>query len=552
MTEMEDYFTQIYDGKIVACKKMRKISEILLDQLYMPNEYHFDYDIAKRHTEFIERFCYVPAGNIGERIKLELFQKARLQALFGFVDDNDKRQYNECLIIEGRKNGKTTECATVENDLLINDDEGAPEIYNVATKKDQANKGYTAVLNMRKQSKLLSKYTRKRAGDLYCEMNMGFIKPLASDTGTLDSLDAHCVIIDELAAIKNRDLYDLMKQSMGAREQPILFCITTNGFVREGIFDAQYEYASKVLSGEVVDKRFLPFIYELDDINEWEKEECWIKANPGLGTIKKVSFLREMVHKAQNDPSFKPTVLVKDFNMKQNSATAWLSWETLYNDELIPEHRFKYCIGGFDAADSVDLNSARVLMMRKNDSKIYTRQMYWIPEEAIEKYEKKGNRVGRDKVPYREWIDAGLMRTVPGNKVDKRVILEWFKELRDVDKLYVQYIGYDPWHIDDSLLREFKSEFGPNCMIPVRQGVATLSDPMKNLAADLEKNLIVYNNNPIDQWCLYNTEVKTDVNANIQPVKKTDQTQRIDGAMSLIDAYIALMNKMDEFITIVK
>ena len=131
MTEMEEYFTQIYDGKIVACKKMRKISEILLDQLYMPNEYHFDYDIAKRHTEFIERFCYVPAGNIGERIKLELFQKARLQALFGFVDDNDKRQYNECLIIEGRKNGKTTECATVENDLLINDDEGAPEIYNV-------------------------------------------------------------------------------------------------------------------------------------------------------------------------------------------------------------------------------------------------------------------------------------------------------------------------------------------------------------------------------------------------------------------------------------
>ena len=232
MTELELYFTSILDHKIVACEKMKRVSEIILEQFVNPGEYHFDIDIANRHIEFIETFCYIPAGNIGQRIKLELFQKARLQTVFGFVDDNNLRQYNECLIIEGRKNGKTSECAAVELDLLINDNEGAPEIYNIATKLDQAKKGFVAADNMRKQSPLLRKHIKKRAADLYFSKNMGFIKAMASNTSSLDSLDSHAVIIDELAAIKNRDLYDLMKQSMGARKQPLLFCITTNGFIR--------------------------------------------------------------------------------------------------------------------------------------------------------------------------------------------------------------------------------------------------------------------------------------------------------------------------------
>ena len=127
---------------------------------------------------------------------------------------------------------------------------------------------------------------------------MGIIKALASNTNSLDGLNSHCVIIDELAAIKNRDLYDLMKQSMSSRSQPLLFCITTNGFVRDGIFDAQYEYAAGVIDGTIKDERFLPFVYELDHRDEWDKEECWTKANPGLGAIKKLSFLRECVAKA--------------------------------------------------------------------------------------------------------------------------------------------------------------------------------------------------------------------------------------------------------------
>lgn len=547
MTEFEKYFSAVCDGRIVACEKLKRQSERLLEQYAHPGEFHFDSKEAKRHTDFIETFCKLPTGKIGTPLKLELFQKARLQAIFGFVDDRDMRQYNEVLIIEGRKNGKTTETAAVENDMLVNDGEGAPQIYNIATMLDQAKLGFNAAHKMIKQSPALSRHIKKRAADLYFPFNMGFIKALASNSNSLDGLDVHCAVIDELAAIKNRDIYDLIKQAMGARCQPLLFCITTNGFVRNGIFDAQYEYARKIIYGEEQNKRFLPFIYELDDVSEWDKPEMWIKANPGLGTIKKEDYLVQMVEKAKADPSFKPTVLVKDFNYPQTNEAAWLNFEDLDNKEKF-DIKFDYCIGGFDAADSIDLNAAKAICMRPGDNKIYVRQMYWLPQAVIDKYSNEGKRQGRDNVPYELWISQGYLRTCPGNKCDKRIFLEWFKELRDVEDLYTMYIGYDPWHIDDTLLREFQMEFGKNSMIPIRQGVYTLSQPMKDLAADFKAHNIVYNNNPIDKWCLINTNVKTDINGNIQPVKGLDPRQRIDGTIALLCAYTVLQNKKDKYI----
>lgn len=546
MTDLELYCTDILDGRIVACEKMKQISDKLLNDLTCPGKYHFDEAIAQRHIDFIQKFCKQPSGRLGVPLNLQLFQRARFQAIFGFVDDNNIRRYNEALILEGRKNGKTTETASVELDMLCNDGEGAPQIYNVATMLDQAKLGFNAAEKMRKQSPMLSKHLKKRANDIYCSYNMGFIKALASNTNSLDGLDTHCGVIDELAAIKNRDLYDLVKQSMGARLQPLLFTISTNGFIREGIFDAQYEYAKGVLDGTIQDEHFIPFIYELDSIDEWDKEECWMKANPGLGTIKSYDYLRQMVAKAKSDPSFKPTVMVKDFNMKQTRTTAWLKYEDFSNSETFKPGEFKYGVGGFDAADSIDLNAAKALCMKRDDPHIYVRQMYWIPQKVLDDQEMHGSRQGRDNVPYQLWKDMGLLRTVEGRKVDKKVILDWFCELRDKEDLYILYIGYDPWHVDDSLLRAFKDEFGERSMIPVRQGVITLSQPMKDLKADLQAGLIIYNDNPIDKWCFFNTSVKTDVNGNIQPVKGLDSRDRIDGTLALVDGYKILKDKMDE------
>lgn len=547
MSAIEQYAVAILDGKIKACRRIKQMYEKLLYQYYNPGQWHFDQAIADRHINFMERFCRQPES--GQPLRFELFQRAKLEAIFGFVDDCNLRQYQEVLTIEGRKNGKTTEMAAVEIDLLANDGEGSPQVYNVATKRDQAMLGFNAVHSMIKRSSDLSGILRKRVSDIYFAHNLGFIKALAANSNGLDGLNSHGVIIDELAAIKNRDLYDLMKQSMSARSQPLLFAITTNGFVRDNIFDAQYDYACGVLDGTIDDDRFAAFIYELDDPDEWLDETCWIKANPGLGTIKKYDFLKRCVEKAKADPSFMPTVKTKDFNLKETGASSWLRWDDLNNDATF-DTTFDYCVGGFDAADTTDLNAAKALMMRPDDPNVYVKSMYWIPETVLEQVAKTGSRRERDNMPYDLWVKQGLMRVWEGNKVDKVCFLQWFMELRDKDDLYTMFIGFDPWHIDDTLLAAFKAEFGPNSMIPVRQGIYTLSDPMKSLKADLQAKRIIYGGNPIDKMCLANTEIKVDINGNIQPVKGLDPRKRIDGTVALINGYKVLKDKYDQFVNL--
>ena len=544
---LEQYCNDILSGKLVACSRMIQVSQMLLEQIHNPNEYHFDETIANKHINFIEKYCKIPSGKIGMPFILQPFQRAQLQAAFGFVDDNDVRQYNEVLVFEGRKNGKTSMLAAVLIDMLANDNEGSPQCVTAATKLDQAKLTYNAAHKMVRQSPELSKHIIKRQTDLYFPHNMGTIRALANNTNSLDGLDLHCCVIDELSAIRSRDTYDLMKQAMSARRQPLLFCITTNGFLRDGIFDSQYKYACDILDGNIINPKFLPFIYELDNISEWTDESAWIKANPGLGTIKSISYLRECVQKAKDDISFRPTVLVKDFNLKQNANTAWLKWEHIEQCMGELPKGMDYCIGGFDAADSVDLNAAVAVMKRPNDPKLYVKSMFWIPSSVIEEQAKTGSRQERDNAPYEKWIAEGWMRTFPGAKVDKKVFLDWFLELREVEKLYTLFMGYDPWHIDDSLLREFKGNFGERAMNVVRQGPQTCSEPMKMLEADFKMGDIVFDS-PVMKFCLINSEKRTDVNGNIQLCKGLSAQKRIDGAAALICAQRVLMDFQDEYL----
>ena len=549
MLEFEKYFGGILDGKIVACDKMKRISEILIEQYLTPNEFHFDSGIANKRIQFIEKYCKQPSGDIGKPLHLELFQKARLQALFGFVDDNDLRQYNECLIIEGRKNGKTTETAAVELTLLIADKEGSPQIYNLATMLEQAKLGFNAAHKMIMQDETLRDFIRKRAADLYCDANFGYIKALASNTNSLDGLDVHGAVIDELAAIKDRDLYDLIKQAMGSRKQPLLFCITTNGYVREGIFDAQYEYATNVLNGTVRNKRFLPFIYELDDVSEWTDENKWIKANPGLDTIKSRVYLREMVQKAKDDASFKPTVLVKDFNIPQSGSSTWLPFEWVVNESTysMEEISHSYAIGGCDLSSVYDLTCATLIIRKPDRDELFVLQKYFIPQKKIDE------SLGADvrQVPYKLWEEQGWIEINEGASVDYSKVTEWFIQMVNEYDIRPLWICYD--RALAGYWQEEMSNYGFE-LEKTAQGAYTFSYPMKQLGCELRDHKINYNNNPILRWCLANTGVKSlnkDGIESIMPVK-IQKDRRIDGMVSLLNAYVGYVKHREEYMPYVR
>lgn len=545
-----EYWNKIESGEIIVGRRIKQQYEKLINDLNEPKHpYVFDITLANKPIEFIETFCMQAQGtNMGKPLKLELFQKAKMQAMFGFVHEETRmRQYREAMTIIGRKNGKTTENSALALFMLVGDGEGSAECYFIATKKDQANKGFEESYKMVNQSPLLNKYIRKRQTDLFFAPTFSKLQSLASDSNSLDGLNSHFVTVDELAAIKDRNVYDVMKQSTSSREQAMVSSISTNGFVRDSIYDSQYEYACKVLDGEVEDDRFLAFLYELDSREEWLDEDCWIKANPGLHSIKQYDELKAFVEKAKVDAAFQPTVLVKDFNLKETGSTAWLTMEKLENTATfdIEDMGFRYGIGGFDGAETTDLMAASVLCKRRDDDEIYYESMYWLPSRTITK------RSQEDSIPYDLFERQGLLRASGEYKVDMHDVLKWFVELREEYDVYIPWIGYDPWHVTDSLLEEFEGHFGKGSMIPIRQGAITLSNPMKNLESDLDAKKINYNNNSLTKMCLANTEIKVDTNANIAPVKGRDVRKRIDGTIAMLCAYTVYMDKKNDYLNMI-
>lgn len=542
MNYIREYWSKIESGEIAACRRLKQQYSRIIDELDNPREpWVFDLDYASRPIQFIEHFCKHSKGKwIGKGVKLELFQKAKLQAVYGFVHKDTKlRRCREVFTLVARKNGKSTEKAATGNFMLIADGEGGAEIYSVATKRDQAKLVFSEAVNMISQSPALSKHIRKRKTDLYFSPTFSKFEPLASDSNSLDGLNAHNVIMDEVHAWKDRNLYDVMKQSMTAREQSLLDIITTAGFVRSGIFDSLYEYACNVLDGTVEDERFMAFVYELDDKNEWTDFRMWEKANPGLGTIKSYDELAANVERAKSDPDFLPTVLTKDFNIRETVAGTWLTFDTVNNEATfdIEELRNSYAIGGVDLSSTTDLTCATLLIM-KPDGKKYVLQQYFLPSDSIER------KVAEDKIPYDKWSDRGLVKLSDGNKVNYSDVTEWFmKMIREYD-IRPLWIGYDPWN--STYWTEEMKNMGFN-MIIVRQGARTMSQPMKEMAAELGAKTINYNNNPVLKWCLTNTSVKRDENDNIRPIKGANSRQRIDGAVSLIIAYSVFFEKMSDY-----
>ena len=543
------YWKAISSGKILAGQKIKQIYEKLAkESTQKGGEYKFDIKRASRVIYFVETFCRQSKGDMGKPIKLELFQKAALQAIFGFVDDEGRRKYNEVLWIMARKNGKSCLLSAIGLYMMLGDKEGGAEVDCVASKKDQAKIVFDEARNMVSQSPYLAKYIKKRRTDMYSPYNFGVFQPLSSDSNTLDGLNPHCGIIDELHSIKDRNIYDVVKQGMSARKQPLLFQITTSGMNRETIYDAQYEYAEKVLNGDIADEHFLALIYELDSSNEWTDPDMWVKANPGLGTIKSVKTLTENVEKAKNDLAFRPTVLTKDFNLKNVSADTWLTWEQLDNEETfeIEDVIDTYALGGCDLSATTDLTCATLLIRKRNDEKLYVLQHYFLPQERIDKLEATTTK----EAPYKTWADRGLLTLCQGSMVNYSDVTAWFQRMRDEYKIDMWRCGYDR-ALAGYWAEEMCQVFGDSVMEKVVQGPITWTAPMKELGAMLSDKMINYNNNPMLKWCLSNTGVKTSGTVeSIQPVK-IQQNRRIDGMVSLLNAYTIYVKYREDYLNLV-
>lgn len=533
------YYNLIKSGKIEVSEKINKVYEKIIYDLNNPGKYHFDINRATKPIKFIETFCKHSKGQwAGKPVILDLWQKAIIQTIFGFVDDKGFRKYREVFIVVARKNGKSTLLSAIGLYMLFADGEGGAQVCCVASKKDQARIVFEEAKNMVLQSPLLKKHIRKRKSDLYVDLTFSTFEPLASDSNTLDGLNMHCGILDEIHAWKDRNIYDVSKQSMGARQQPILFTISTAGFVRENIYDSQYELATDILNGIKTDERFISFIYELDSRKEWTNSKKWIKANPGLGTIKSLDYLKEQVLKAKNDKNYLPTLLTKDFNIRETGVGSWLTFEGIDNHSTfdLKDLRNCYGIGGVDLSSVGDLTCASCLI--KKEQELYLTQMYFIPEETADKH------IQEDKVPYNVWKEQGFIRYCQGNMVNFSDVTAWFNELRDTYGIFTAWVGYDTWGANS-----WADEMKQNGYIlePVIQGAKTMSAPMKMLASELEAKKINYNNSPILKWCLTNTQIEVDKNDNIRPVKGRNNKQRIDGTVSLIDAYVIYQRHYDDY-----
>lgn len=548
----EEYLAAIHSGDEVVSDKVRAVYERELAWMADPPEdfpYYFDETEGERHIKFIERFCKHSKGKFaGDSIDLELFQKAKIQLVFGWREElSGRRRFHEVVDIRGRKCGKSTETAAVEWDVLLNDHEGGPEVYCTANKKDQANLIYSECVNMRLQSPELKAVTKKRQTDIYCQHNMGFIKCLASDTSTMDGLNPSFFSQDEFHAAKTSALYDVMIQGQSMRENPLAWLISTNGFVREGFFDSKYDYCSNValwVPG-FEDFHTLPLIYELNDRSTWTDPAHWAEANPGLGSIKKISTLEENVEKAARDASFLPTVMTKDFNLPENGFDAWLDFDTVVNNTVVDMDflRNTYAVGGCDLSATTDLTCATMLIKKRDDSRFFVLQKYFIPQSKLDKIKD----TDKTEAPYKKWAEQGWLKICEGATVNYHDVTEWFAQMVTEFNIRPLWIGYDA--ALSGYWREEMENYGFD-MVKIRQGPFTWTYPMKEMKGLLEEKRIVYNRNPMLQWCLLNTGCKAlnkDGIESIQPVK-VSSVKRIDGMVSLLNAFTCFKQNEDEFL----
>lgn len=544
-----EYWERIESGQEIVGQKVYKTYKKLAQDMNAQREFYYSPARANHVIEFIENFCRHSKGKMGGKpVTLELWEKAALATVFGFIDIEGNREYRESVLIVGKKNGKSLLASCVGLYMMVGDGEAGPEIYAVASKRDQAKIIWLEAKRMVNKSPTLKKRIKRLVAEMTSDFNDGVFKPVASDSDTLDGLNVYCVLMDEFQQWKNgKPLYDIMADGVGAREQPLVFMTSTAGTIREDIYDQKYEEAERVINGYFdpdgyKDDRFIAFIYELDSRKEWTDPLCWKKANPGLGTIKNLQTLAAKVERAKSNPLLVKNLVCKEFNIRETAGESWLTFEQLDNREKfdIAALKPRYGIGGVDLSSTTDLTAAVVIFMVPGDDHIYVEPMFWLPSNLLDQ------RVHEDQIPYDVWHEQGLLRLSEGNRISYQDVTAWFVEMQMKHDVYIPWIGYDSWSAN-YFVEDLQGQFGINAPEAVIQGKKTLSSPLLNLGADLKSKRIIFNNNACLKWNMSNVSIDVDINNNIQPRKGTNPKRRIDGFAALLDAYVVYERHQEEY-----
>lgn len=545
---VRQYVRAIRAGTVTVSQPVRQVYERLdAEAADKACPYRFSAKLGDHAIRFIETFCrHYEGEHAGQLVKLELWEKAFIQTLFGWVDKKTRlRRFREFFLLVARKNGKSFLSACIMVYMLVADGEAGAQCVSIATKYDQAAIVYKTARKIIEQDADLSALVVPIIGGMEFKLTNSTMKALASKSKTLDGLNLHYCSCDELHAQEDRNLYDVTKQGMKARKQPIFGTITTAGFAREGIYDDMYEYARSVAMGTVADAHLLPVLYTLDDRAEWTDPDAWAKANPGLGTIKSRQQLADDVERAKHDPSCLPSLLVKDFNVQENASASWLPWAVLKNETVAEADYLNhtYAIGGCDLSATTDLTCATLLIRRPEDPQFYVLQQYFLPKARVEQVEHQG----RKEAPYRLWAQQGWLTLCDGATVDYNDVTEWFVSMvqeRDIRPLWVCYdAALSGYWVPQMTDMGFEME-------RIRQGPVTWTYPMKRMKGLFEDHRIVYQNNPILRWCLSNTAAKSSNQRGIDSIQpeKITANRRIDGTVSLLNAMTGYYNHEDEFL----
>lgn len=522
------YALDVVEGNISACRHVINACQRQLNDLERDFEYTFDTEKATRVCEFIELLPHIKGEWARDKrlLELEPWQIFVLTTVFGWVDSKGNRRFKTVYTEIPRKNAKSTLSSGVGLYLLSADGEEGAEVYSAATTRDQARIVWQDAKRMAEKSGGLKKKlgVDTAAHSIHVEKTSSWFRPLSRDQGgNLDGLNVHGGIIDELHAHKTRDVFDVIETATGARRQPLLWLITTAGFNRAGICYEQRAYSIKLLDSVVSDDEYFSIIYTIDDNDDWTDPKSWEKANPNWGVSVNPDDIARKARKAMEMAAAQNNFLTKHLNMWVNADTAWMdmrSWDACGNPELsLEQFTGKSCYLALDLASKTDIASLAIVFKEEDRFAVFVKN--YLPEDAAES--------GKNS-QYPGWVIENRITTTPGNTTDYAYIED---DLRDIASRFdVKEVGFDPWQAN-YLATRMMDEGMP--MVEIRQTVANMSEPMKELEALVMSKKLTHSGCPVLSWMISNVVAHLDAKDNIYPRKQFPEN-KIDGVVALVMA----------------